>query len=335
MTFVLSTCVYMIYLVRIQTNIVSNSQKSVQARITEDGDIHRILYDKSTFDDILLTEIYKLIRNKVPPYISKDSNRDGIPDGYNIKIDTLASIKSVNLRLEASKELMNKKYKSDENFADDTNMILRFKSDFEGRGNLVEVRAKLINRLFEIEEAYIDEQYVLNENLSVDFYSLMDLCEDEIFDFDPKGPSMVVKMNLDKNAKIDERYIVDDCGNIIMTYNHLNSYVLLNIKSKDDKPLVELRNKNVEKLTMRGNIYCEGDLIISTPFELQGNLILNNGSLIVDSDSKPIFKGKIFHRGNGFIDRDEIELVSEKRHIYRYGSFLPGFLDIRIDVIKS
>lgn len=334
MTFVLSACMYMIYLVRIQSHIVSNSEKSVQARIMVDGDIHRVLYDKTRFEDLLLPEIYKILRNRLPPYSFKDSDKDGVPDGQTIKVD-MDSIQSLNLRLEASKEVMGKNYKSHENFADDTSIIMRFKTDFQGRKGMVEVKAKIINSLFEIEESYIDDFLILGNNLSDSFNTLMDTFEKDIFDFDPKGSSLVEQINLDENARIDDRYIVNDCGNIIKTYNCSNSYLLLNIKSREEKVVIELRNNNVEKLTIKGNIYCEGDLIVSTPFELQGNLILNNGSLIVNTDIKPIFKGKIFHRGNGDVDREKIQLLSEKRYIYRYGSYLPGFLDFQVYVIKS
>ena len=335
MTVILSTCIYMVYLATIQTYIVNNSQMSIQSRIIADGDINRILYDECNFEEILLPEIYKIIRNKVPPFITKDSNKDGIPDGKNINIHNGKSVKSVNIRLEASKEILNKNYNSNENFSDDTSMILRFQTEFEGIDNIIEVRGKVINEIFEIKEPFINELNMTENNLSGKFKNLMDNFENEIFDYIPIGNSPIVKINLDKNALIDEKSIIDDYGNIIETYNYTSNYVLLNIKSGDNRPTIQIKNQNISKLKIKGNIYCEGDLIISSPFELDGNLILNGGSLIIDTSTKPIIKGKIFYRGDGDLEIDKIKVLSEKRLIYRYGSYLPGFLDIEINVIKS
>ena len=97
-----------------------------------------------------------------------------------------------------------------------------------------------------------------------------------------------------------------------------------------------INQENIDqRVFIRGNIYCEGDLKISSPFELEGNLILNNGNLIINTDSKPIIKGKVFERTCDGLDVDSIHLDSEKRYIYRYGSYLPGFLDMNINVIKN
>ena len=112
----------------------------------------------------------------------------------------------------------------------------------------------------------------------------------------------------------------------------------INIKASDDyRPTIEIRddNNNNNKVHIKGNIYCEGDLIISSPFELDGNLIINKGSLIVNSEFKPIVKGKVIYSGSGIFDPDHISFETNKRLVYLYGSYLPGFLDMNIDVIKN
>lgn len=335
MTVVISTSIYMVYLVIIQTHIVNNSHKRIQSRIIADGNINRILNNYDNLEDILIPEIYKIVRTKIPPYITKDSNNDGIPDGYDIDLDFVSNIKSANLRLESSEMTMKKNFKSNQHFDESTSMILRIETEYEGIKDIYEIKGKVINKLFEIDEPFISENNVIEKNLVDEFHKLMDVFEDEVFDYEPKGTTPVVKINLDESVIVDDKYITDEYGNIIKTYDYQN-YVLLNIKSTNDKKtLVQIKTNNQDKIKIKGNIYCEGDLMISSPFEIEGNLIINKGSLIVDTNFKPIIKGKLFYRGNENIDIDMLRLFSEKKYIYRYGSYLPGFIDIKIHVIKS
>lgn len=342
MSFVFVNCVFIFYLVTLQSHIVINSHKSIQTRLISEENVNRLFYDKNNLEDLIIPEIYKIIRTKKPPYSNIGSN--GVLDGNKISIPTGSNlsghIKSANIRLQGSEKnlIINN---ITENFDETTNMVINIEIENEGISNFLEVRGTCINKIFEIKDPYICESRIIEYNLVDVFNNLMILIEEEIFDYDPKATSSFMRVNLEGDGFINEDSIIEILDDIQRSYGHKSKNILLCIKASDDKrPEVEVKfnndvsNKNT-RILIRGNIYCEGDLIISSPFELDGNLIINNGNLIVKSNSKPIISGKVIYSESGSFNPENISFKTEKRSIYLYGSYLPGFLDINIDVIKN
>ncbi|NLY47074.1 MAG: hypothetical protein GX053_13955 [Tissierella sp.] len=181
---------------------------------------------------------------------------------------------------------------------------------------------------------------MIEYDLVDEFNELMSLIEGKIFDYDPKGTSSYMRVSLEGDGLINESSIIETLDNINRSYGHKSKNIMLCIKASDNsRPEVEIKfdktNSRDARILIRGNIYCEGDLIVSSPFELDGNLIINNGNLIVNSDAKPIVKGKVIFNGSATFNSDDVSFETDKRSIYLYGSYLPGFLDMNIDVIKN
>ena len=337
---VFANCIYIFHLVSLQSHIARNSQKNIQSRIIADHKVNLLLFDNNNLEHILKPELYRILRNTYPPYKNRDENNDGVPDGNIISIpgntELGSNILSVKVRLQGSQRILNMS-PIPMNYDETTTMILNIETEYEGIHNFVEIKARIINKIFEIEEPYISELRMMEHDLMDEFNHLMDFMEAEIFDHDPKGTSAVVKLNLEGDGLINEQYIVEVLEDMNKNHTHRSKHMLLNIIASDHRPNIEIRHSRDrnERVFLRGNIYCEGDLIISSPFELEGNLILNNGNILLNTDAKPIIKGKVFYRGDGAFNPCDINLDSEKRHIYLYGSYLPGFIDIKIDVIKK
>lgn len=339
MTLILVSCVFMFHLVKVQSYIASNSQKNIQSRIIRDESINRLIYDKYNVETIIIPEIYKMLRNERPPYLKIGSS--GVPEGTKLSIDKgdnlSRNIKSAKIRLQGTEKNL-KISNIPDNFEETTNIIIDVETEYEGIKNNVEVRGTVINEIFEIEESFITESRIIELNLDEEFKELINSIEEEIFDYDPKPPSYYVKVNLEEDGYINENYITETLGNINRTYGHIGKLVAINIKASDNKrPIIEIKYNNSinDKILIKGNIYCEGDLIVSSPFELDGNLIINGGNLIVKSETKPIISGKIIYNGSEVFNPDNVVLKTNKRSIYLYGSYLPGFLDMNIDVIKN
>lgn len=108
------------------------------------------------------------------------------------------------------------------------------------------------------------------------------------------------------------------------------------IEDKFDKG-VNLHIDCPEKLTLiDGIIYIEGDLIISSEFKFNGIIIINNGQIIVNSEIKPIINGIIISNGEEtWIDLEKITLKYDENFVYRYGTYLPNFLNYEFLVMKK
>lgn len=339
MTVVLTTSTYISYSVTMHSNIASNNQKSIQSRITAEDKANRLLYDSDNFEELLLPEIYKILRNNNPPYKNSDNNGDGIPDGVSISIgkdSALASnLISANMRLEGSSATLRLNPRP-ANFAETTTMYIILTTEYEGIKNNLEIKSKIINKIFEIKEAYISGPKMIEYDLLEEFIDLMDFIEEEIYDHDPKGTVSFSKINLENDGFINENFISEQIDLVGKKYIYTGKYNLINIIASDDKrPSWEIKSEANKKVSIKGSIYCEGDLTISCPFELEGNLILNKGSLIINTDTKPIIKGKVLDRADNEIDINKLKLNTEKRFIYKHGSYLPGFVQLKIDVIKN
>lgn len=342
MTVTLISATYMMYIFILQTNISRNSQEDIQSRISSDDKINRLIFDMDNFEDIILPEIYYLLRNRNPPFmIDYNSNRDPINRKFSIPKDSdLAdNITSSALRLQASNKILQMaEDKVPANFDESTGLVISIETEYGNKKRTLEAKGKIIHQIFEIKEPYICEDKMEAYNLLDDFNDLMNLIENDIFDHDPKGTSSAISMNFDGNVLVDGNYISGLLNNRSSFHGYTGKHVFINIKDLgEDRPILEIKDeKNTNKLIkLRGNIYCEGDIIISSPLELEGNLILNNGTLTLNTNKKPLVKGKVLYRGDGGLNIDDISLKSEKRYIYRFGSYIPGFIDMEIDVIKK
>ncbi len=94
--------------------------------------------------------------------------------------------------------------------------------------------------------------------------------------------------------------------------------------------------KSNKKIKLSGVIYVEGNIIISSNFEFNGIIIAKDGEIIINDNIDVDIIGMLIT--DNVINNDFMEKVNIKyyRHfIYKYGTYLPGFIEPIIDVIKS
>ncbi|NLY47075.1 MAG: hypothetical protein GX053_13960 [Tissierella sp.] len=131
MTFVLVNCVFIFYLMTLQSHIAKNTQKSIQTRIVSDENVNRLFYDKKNLEDLIIPEIHKTLRTKRPPYNNIGSN--GMPDGSRIEIPTGSrlseNIKSANIRLQGSEKNLIISNIPD-NFDETTTMVVNIETEY-------------------------------------------------------------------------------------------------------------------------------------------------------------------------------------------------------------
>lgn len=90
-------------------------------------------------------------------------------------------------------------------------------------------------------------------------------------------------------------------------------------------------------IEITGILYVNGNIIISDNLVFKGILIVENGKVIINTSKKPKISGLVIINNienyDDFIQKADI--IRDKRMIYRYGTYLPGFLDPEVSIIKG
>lgn len=118
--------------------------------------------------------------------------------------------------------------------------------------------------------------------------------------------------------------------------NAVNNFYSIIMRDKYNKGINLNVNSPDYPTSMDGIIYIEGDLIISSEFIFNGIIIINGGSIIVNSEITPIINGIIISNGvEGWFDPDRLTINYNSKHIYDYGTYLPDFLEYKFVVMKK
>ena len=113
-------------------------------------------------------------------------------------------------------------------------MILRINANYEGINSTIEVKGKVINNIFEIKEPYVSAYEMIDYDLVEEFNEWMNLVEEEIFDYDPRASSSVVRVNLEEDGIINQQYIIENPNHSNTKHEHKFKHVLINIMATDE-----------------------------------------------------------------------------------------------------
>ena len=116
--------------------------------------------------------------------------------------------------------------------------------------------------------------------------------------------------------------------------NKVKEFFILMEDKYHKEPELHIESDNLT--SMDGVLYIHGDLVISSEFVFNGIIIINKGRIIVNSEINPIINGIIISNGEeGWIDLDRVTINYDRQYIYRYGTYLPDFLDYEFLVLKK
>ncbi len=321
MSVILINSLFVLSIVTLQNHIALSSTTKIQSNILAKDKINRLFYEKDNFDKYLKPKIIKNCRRTSYP---KEIDLD---DDHELK-------KYINKTEIIMEERNNRK-----------NMFINISTNYKGMSNYSSSYGPIINIIFEINRGYISEREIDDViEYREEFYKLMDIIEKEIYDYDCNPTSSVKRINTNGNIKISNDFIRkkrnrtgedNSYYEILSDYKH--KHILLNIKDdEDEKAILELGEvEDGKTILLRGTLYIEGDLIINQNFEFEGIMILNNGNIIVNSSNSPIIRGMILHKGYNELDMEMLKIMPNQKYIYGYGSYLPGFIDPEIKVIKN
>lgn len=198
----------------------------------------------------------------------------------------------------------------------------------------------VVNKLFEMEIPILELEDLENiytsdlENLKIDIENEIDLnilrAVDSIYGFDSGNYNHITLSNNKLTCRRDTMespYIENTSSNKVFIIGR--QYNEENIEFCID------RIEGINKKTLSGIIYVEGDINIAKSLEFNGIMILNGGDLNIENDSKLTINGMLVNLSDQAINRENLQVNYSSEYIYKYGIFIPGFIDINIDLIKT
>jgi len=318
MSAVMVSAFYVLHLTKMQVMIAGTSKNKIQSYLFAETKINRILYDEKYSESILYTAIENYLKYPSGAIYKKAKftlDEDDVEDN-----DT---IKSINCRFYENE---NKKF-----------MELTTGSTYLGNNYNLKAYGPIVEDIFEIGIPLLSNE--------LDFKTLSKVISyyDKLENIDTEHiPSKIKVIESDNHSKIIFRNKSSTYNQLIKTRNEVdisenigNEIFLIVRKNEFYSTEISMEKGSIEKtLALSGLMYVEGDIRISTDFVFNGILIIKDGNIIVDTPTKPKFKGLIITNSQpGF--KDQIEMLYESTYIYRYGIYLPGFINPRIEVLKK
>lgn len=318
----------MLYFATLQSAIARNQLEKVQSRYNNENDLNKLIYFDENRDKYITDKIFRRYRSGFEP--DDDKYLIDFKDDDEFK----RTIKQASFKIR--------------NINDRELIFFDISSKYNNVIYNTIAYGPFINKIFELNKPFLGEES-LSQLEKVIFFEFMEQMEKENWEYDCKVNTNSRKINIDKNSdlKLVSKNIRDD---LFSKKRIIQNIGLGNEKIIDftyESMIVHLKRDNMENrsltvgsledkglIRMNGVLYIEGDLIINQDFEFLGLIIINKGNIIINSGSKPTINGMLLYKGDT-IDIDSINLLYDQKNIYKSASFLPGFLDIDINVIKK
>lgn len=318
---------YLDYKARLEYLILNSTSNNIQSYYLSEGKVIMSIHEEKYYSNQLYPILIDVFRN----------NRFSTKKKY-IKIE------NEDLYLDDNLNIVNISFTDKNNRKQ---LILNSESNYKGLISKVVASGTLVNELFEIQYPVLDAN-TLSNKYEEDFRVLLDKISDEIS----------VKDYTEANNIYAREFLNFDY--IYLNTESANKYKITAYKNSLDSPDIEsfhnqdifliCRNNNdnrislflgdpenqIEDIRLFGIIFVEGDLILSSNFEFNGIIIVKDGEIIINSPNRPKIYGLVIldnvHNCNEFVNNADI--IYNNRNIYIYGTYLPGFLESKINLIK-
>lgn len=224
-------------------------------------------------------------------------------------------------------------------------LLLVGKSNYKGIETSVKSSATIVNKLFEIYQPILSMD-IMEDEYKDDLEKLLINIEENITINNLHNPESSYAKEVSNYShislnKCDRNNYKLTCSRETMTYPDIEGFnkaiVYLIIKSSEvNKAKLHIDCSDLPA-SLSGIIYVEGDLEITGEFTFNGIIIVKDGEVKVNGDLIPIVKGMMILYNNENIVKvnDEIDLLYDRFPIYKYGTFLPGFVDLDLKSIKN
>lgn len=320
--FVLS--MFLVYISKMEYMIMNSSQNNVQAFYLAEGKILTAINDPKYFDNTILPGIKEYL--KYGRII--DNDKRSIILDYE---DLMEGDNDNKINLSFYKEESRRKLK------------LQTRISYNNIKRKADANLTIINELFEMGLPIISPN-LLEDNVEM-YEKYMDFLQKEIYITALEEDIMpveienyeIIKIHNNMNEKtyielyrnnIDfpiKKYFLDKDRVFLLAKNNGVEGVKTIIMSDNTGDMVELK----------GIMYIEGDIYIRSDVAFYGILIVNNGSIYIESDNNFMLNGIFLGDDVDKLLYDERAEIDYNIHeIKRNGIYLPGFIDPKIECIK-
>lgn len=315
---------YIQYIIHLESLILIANKENIQSSYDAEGKLLLSIYDEKYFNDQLIPNLYDVFRKRNFSTKLKKVTLDKCDLDEN---DTYYPV------MMSFFDKLNRK-----------KMMLNTYCRINGKKTVATAEVSLINRLFEIEKPVLNLNNIEDEYY-LDLVELIDTIEGGISLEASNKDSNVYGFETDSFSDFlldtykNSRSIECSRGNMSVPYKETVDKVRVFILArKYGQELVNFYISSSNKCgenDLRGIIYVEGDMNILTDFHFDGIVIINEGELNISSDVDVSISGMlIFLKENNLFDIEDINILYNRDNLYEYGTYIPGFIDIDIDIIK-
>ena len=318
---------YLLYTTELGYKILSATISKNQSYYQSEGKLYMSIYDEKYYKNQLYPSILKELRKEGPKIkdhkLVIDINDLEPGDNLeNVKMSFIDEEKRVKLKLLAE-------------------------SNFNNTNTSVTSIISLINEIFEINKSILTLD-VIEEKHKRDFEELFKLiCKDINVNTCNESSNIIGIEYLNYNKVILEKKdnknyeilaLRETMENPSIQGIHKDEIFIV-VKPFNDNPVnlfIGYNNSN-GKIDLSGIIFVEGDLIISQDFDFKGIIIVKGGTILVDPNINSKIQGLIIIENIKDLDEfiKETGIIHSRHAIYKYGTYIPGFLDVKIDLIKG
>lgn len=322
---------YLLYTTELGYQILSATISKNQSYYQSEGKIYMSVYDEKYYKNQLYPSILKELRKESPKIkdhkLVIDINDLEPGDNLeNVKISFIDEEKRVKLKLLAE-------------------------SNFNNTNTSVTSIISLVNEIFEINKSILTLD-LIEEKYKKDFEELFKLiCKDINVNTCNESNNITGIQYLNYNKVILEKKANKNYEILALRESMENpsiqgihkDEIFIVVKPFNDNPVnlfigyPEANNNSNGKIDLSGIIFVEGDLIISQDFDFKGIIIVKGGTILVDPNINSKIQGLIIIENINDLDEfiKETGIIHSRHTIYKYGTYIPGFLDVKIDLIKG
>lgn len=309
----------LVYYASLQALISNNLIDFSQSKYILEDKLYELIYDGQAFEKYFLGNIFTKFRGGFLP-----------PDGI-WKLNLEGSLKDHVTRAEYSIEKIDEKM----------SLILQVEIRYKKVRRALKSYISLVNNFFENGESYIFKEDLSNNDEKI-LLKLFEVIQDELIDFNKEATGFIEKVfcqdrhvNIEQKIDRNRKYISVDQGDLLPTSFRNNAHLILSVGSGDKRSNLTIGNQDDNStIEFSGTIYVEGDLIINQDLDFDGIILVNNGDIIVNSSNSPKINGMLIHRGKKKLDEEDLDLVYNYSNILKAGSYLPGFVKPKIELVK-
>lgn len=324
MAIILISSMFLNYSSNIEYMIINSSKNNIQALYLAEGKILMAINKDQYFDNIILPGAKEFLKYG---RIIDDNKRHIILDDEDlIEGDDYSKI---NLQF----------YKEEGR----TLLKLETHSIYNNIKRRAVAKLTVVNELFEMGLPIISPNLLVDNHRQYEEY--MEYLQREIYIPSLEENMMAVEINnyetINIKKDIDGSIYIElhrnDIEYPIKEYCFNRDRIFLLVRNSNQKNINVniLSDKPDDIVELTGIIYIEGDLWISTNAQLSGIMIINDGSIYIQSNSDLKINGILLGDDvDKLLDHKRVDIEYDIHGIKNNGIYLPGFIDFNLKSIN-